>query len=105
MLGQVLSDTVEEVVVVNSLVTSDEVLLSGLLNFSEVLPVVKVASVFNREPLESFISAHFVERSVLDGALGDCCTHLLDISNCPFQLHACPQKSFDRCEVLNRISE
>lgn len=39
LLGHVFANRVEEVVVVNCLVTSDELLLSGLLNFSEVLPV------------------------------------------------------------------
>ena len=81
LLGHVFGDGVKEVIVVNSLVASDEFLLSGLLNFSEVLPVVKVASIFNGESLESFITGHFLEGSALKGSLGDSSTHVVDISN------------------------
>ena len=39
LLRHVFSNRVQEAAVVNSLITCDELLLSGLLNFSEVLPV------------------------------------------------------------------
>lgn len=81
LLGHVFANRVEEVVVVNSLVASDEFLLSGLLNFSEVLPVGKVLGIFDGKSLESFITSHFLERGVLKGTLGDGSTHVVDISN------------------------
>jgi len=83
--GQVLAQLVQEPVVVDRLVPLDLVSLRFLLHVPEVLVLVQVESLFSAQTLESFVPAHFSQRSHFEGTLGDGLAVVLDLSNSPGQ--------------------
>lgn len=77
VVGLVARDGVEEVMVVDGLVTSNQGFLILLLDVSEVGPVAEGVRILYGETAEGLVHLDLLERGVLQGTTGDSATRVV----------------------------